>query len=79
MGGVLLNTTFASMIQGQALFWIINCSCALVAGLFAICAYDTVVILMTSFAGSYMFVRGISLYTGGYESEILIFQQVKNG
>jgi len=79
MGGILINTTFAFAINGTWVFWVITLSCALVAGLIAICAYNVVVIVMTSFAGSYMFVRGISLYTGGYQSELQIMQLIKNG
>jgi hypothetical protein len=76
MGGILLNTTFAFAGQGSTVFWIITCSCALVASLVALVAYNPVVIIMTSFMGSYIFIRGISLYTGGYVSEYQVLQLV---
>jgi hypothetical protein len=79
MGGVLLNTTFAFAEHGSVIFWVITCSCALLASSFTLCAYNGVVIFMTSFTGSYIFVRGISLYTGGYTSEFEIMQLIKNG
>lgn len=79
MAGILINTTFAFAMHGSVVFWIITISCSIVAGLVALCAYNPVVIIMTSFAGSYIFVRGISLYTGGYTSELVIMQMIKNG
>jgi len=72
MGGILINTTFAFAMHGSVVFWIVTCSCSLVAGLLALCFYTPVVIIMTSFAGSYTYVRGVSLYTGGYVSELVI-------
>jgi len=40
---------------------------------------DFLKISVTSFLGSYLFVRGISMFAGGFTSEFELYQQVKNG
>lgn len=40
---------------------------------------DSVVIISTAFIGSYLFVRGISLFTGGYPSEKDLIKDLEDG
>jgi len=35
--------------------------------------------LITSFIGTYLFVRGISLFVGGFPPEYLIYEMIKSG
>jgi hypothetical protein len=72
LGGVILNTAFLSYAESDALFWIFNVSCALVAAALAFCFYFPAIITVTAFTGSYMFIRGISLFAGGYPNEFLL-------
>jgi hypothetical protein len=79
MGGLLLNTTCFSYAQSEALFWIINIACALVAAGLAIVFFFPAIILATSFTGAYFFIRGISLYAGGFPNEFDLIKQLENG
>ena len=79
LGGLIINTTFMFAASSEAIFWIINVSCALVAAGLAFCCYFPVIISVTSFAGSYMFIRGISLFAGGYPNEFTLINELENG
>lgn len=79
LGGLIINTTFMFAASSSAVFWIINVSCALVAAALAFCFYFPVVISVTSFAGSYMFIRGISLFAGGYPNEFTLINELEEG
>lgn len=79
MGGLLLNTLVFSYAESEWLFWIINISCALVAAGLAFCFFFPVIITATALTGSYFFVRGISLYAGGYPNEFDLIKQLENG
>lgn len=41
--------------------------------------YDHILIGSTSLIGSYAFIRGISLYAGGYPNEFTIAELIKQG
>lgn len=79
LGGLILNTAFLGYANSEALFWITNITCALVAAALAFCFYFPVVITVTSFSGAYMFIRGISLFAGGYPNEFLLAQSAEDG
>lgn len=79
LGGLIINTAILGYANSEALFWITNISCALVAAALAFCFYFPVVITVTSFTGAYMFIRGISLFAGGYPNEFLLAQSVEDG
>jgi hypothetical protein len=50
-----------------------------VAAILVFVTYNHAIILATSLVGSYFFVRGISLYAGGFPNEYLLMKQIKNG
>jgi hypothetical protein len=79
LGGLIINTTFMFAAGSEAIFWIINASCALAAAAMAFCFYFPVIITVTSFSGSYMFIRGISLFAGGYPNEFTLINELENG
>lgn len=54
----------------HVLFWIFNISLGVIAGILSIFLFNHAIIISTSIAGSYAFIRGISLYAGGYPSEM---------
>jgi len=41
--------------------------------------YDLIVILSTAMLGAYTFVRGISLFAGGFPNEVEVIQKLANG
>jgi len=79
MAGLLINTTALSYVKSEWLFWTVNISCALVAAGLAFCFFFPAIIIATSLTGSYFFVRGISLYAGGYPNEFDLIKQLENG
>mmetsp|Transcript_8962 Transcript_8962/g.6727 ORF Transcript_8962/g.6727 Transcript_8962/m.6727 type:complete len:140 (-) Transcript_8962:45-464(-) len=51
----------------------------LIGGIVAYKMKDGVMIIVTSFIGAYMFVRGISVFIGGYPNELEMINMVKTG
>lgn len=64
--GILVYTTALWAIKSNAAFWICGSVGAIIAAIAAFIFYFHVVILSTSFIGSYLFWRGIAMYAGGY-------------
>jgi len=77
--GILINTTCLSYAESEALFWIVNIACALVAAVLAFFFFFTAIILATALSGAYLFIRGISLYAGGFPNEFDFIKQLENG
>lgn len=77
--GIVFNTTVLWAASSEVAFWIISISFALIAAALAFVFYYHAVILSTSFVGSYFFVRGISLYAGGFPNEWALIEQIKSG
>lgn len=48
-------------------------------GILVFIIFETLIIITTSFLGSYLMVRGISHWIGGFPSEILIYELLKSG
>lgn len=82
-GGFLLGIVFVTTVlwsaSSEVAFWIISISFALIAAALAFVFYYHAVILSTSFVGSYFFIRGISLYAGGFPNEWALIEQIKTG
>ena len=67
MLGLLITTTF--VVGSNATYWAIVMGCCFGAAFLVLIAEKKIVMLLTSFAGAYAIVRGISLYAGGYPNE----------
>ena len=82
-GGWIAGAVFCTAVlwaaSSEVAFWIISVSFALIAAALAFCFYYHAVILSTAFAGSYMFVRGISLFAGGFPNMITLIQELESG
>jgi len=77
--GLICYTAFLYHLHSQVAFWIILVVFALVFASLTCCVYDHVLILATAFAGSYSFVRGISMYAGGYPNEFTLYSYISKG
>jgi len=52
--------------------------CAIIAAGLSIKLQDKVMVILTAFIGAYLFVRGFSMFIGGYPNEALLYQQMNN-
>jgi len=77
MIGFVVTTTFA--VSNQYAFYAILVAGALGMFYITIKVEKTVIILLTAFIGAYAFVRGISLYAGGYPSESELHDELEAG
>jgi hypothetical protein len=77
--GFILYSALLYKVNSQAFFWIFIVICAGVCAGLSLLAYDHALIMSTSIIGSYMFIRGISLYAGGYPNEFTLETLIKNG
>ncbi len=78
--GLILYTSFLYKYDNdkQVLFYVFLIVMAIVGGVLGFVLYNHALIISTSIIGSYMFIRGISLYAGGFPNEMLIIEQIKN-
>jgi hypothetical protein len=79
IGGLVLNTAVFVYAESQPLFWVVTISCAIAGCILSFFAYNHVIIIGTSFTGSYLFIRGFSLYIGGFPNEFEIAKALSNG
>lgn len=80
-GGAMLGVfiaTFSFSAKG-AVYWILIVALAIVFGALAFFLEKFVIQLMTSFIGSYLMIRGISLFAGGFPNEIELHEQIESG
>ena len=77
--GLLLNETVLYLANSDVVFWVVSIGCAAVAAGLVFVAYNHAIILSTSLIGSYLFVRGISLYAGGFPNEYTLMKELENG
>ena len=77
--GLLLNEMALYKVESPALFWSVNVACAVVAAVLSFFFYEHVLINTTAFGGSYMLIRGISFYAGGFPNEFTLAAELKAG
>jgi hypothetical protein len=85
--GVILGFSLGLLLYNTAFFFTNNVYLmvglallgAILLGYFALSYSKHIVIYGTSFIGSYIFIRGISLFAGKYPSEIVVYGQLSHG
>lgn len=77
MLGFVVTTTFA--VANKYAFWAIIIAAGLGMFFVAVKVEKTVIIMLTAFIGAYAFVRGISLYAGGFPSEMELHEELETG
>ena len=75
--GFLITTTF--FVKDVWAYWGVIIACAVGAGVLTIYVEKHVMIVLTSFVGSYAAIRGISLYAGDFPPETSIHQMLADG
>ncbi len=70
--GMIIYSAFLYKLDGEKniLFWLFNIGMAVLAGVLSLFLFNHAVIIATAIVGSYAFIRGISLYAGGYPDEM---------
>lgn len=79
MLGLLLTTVFGTLITSAWVYYLIIISCGILAFLIAFKVEKFVLIIATSFIGSYFVVRGISMYAGGFPNETQLHTMAQQG
>jgi hypothetical protein len=82
VAGVFAGITFYNLVLfATESFWLLL-TLAVVCGALGVFLahkfFDLVVILATSLVGAYSFIRGISMFAGGFPNELVLFQQLAN-
>lgn len=75
--GLLLTTTF--FVENTYAKYSMIIGCAIILGFLAFKVEKYVVIGVTGIVGSYMIVRGISLYAGGFPNEMALGKEIEEG
>ena len=84
-GGVclalMLYTSFVYKIDNSSrvAFWVFVVLMGAAFGVLGFLLFNHAIIISTAIIGSYAFMRGISLYAGGYPNEMMIIELIKNG
>lgn len=80
-GGVMVGfvITTAFIISDTYMYWGILIASGAIFFFLAIKVEKTVIIMLTSFMGSYCLVRGISMYVGGFPNENELHKEVSSG
>ena len=70
-GGVMIGFLITTMfvMKNVYIYYIIIVSSAIILSVIAMAVEKIVIILITSFIGSYAFIRGISMYAGNFPDE----------
>ena len=70
-GGALIAATFTItfVIQSKLLWWLLVLGVGIAFGLVSMVLEELILMFCTSFIGSYLSIRGISLYAGGFPYE----------
>jgi membrane glycosyltransferase len=80
-GGVMLGFMITTMfvMKNVYMYYGIIVACAVILFIVAIKVETIVIILLTSFIGSYAIIRGISMYAGDFPDETQIRSQLDSG
>jgi len=77
--GNLLYNLVLFKINSTALYWIVCILFGAAAAFLCVKRKSELAILTTALLGAYSFVRGISVFLGGYPSEATFYEQLKQG
>jgi hypothetical protein len=80
-GGVTLGFILTTMfvIENVIAYWFVIVACAGTCGFFVLKTEKLMIMLSTALIGSYLAIRGISLYAGGFPNETSLRSQLESG
>jgi hypothetical protein len=77
--GFICYSAFLYKIHSSAVFWVVIVAFGLIFAGLTFCIFDPILITATTLIGAYAFIRGISLYAGGYPNEFNLYEYVEHG
>lgn len=77
--GLLITTIVGPALSNAILYYCIIIGCAIIAFVITLYVEKAVIIVSTSFVGSFMIIRGISMYAGGFPNETELHTLAKDG
>jgi len=77
--GLMSYTAFLYMIKSQVFFYCFIVACAGVFAILTCCLFDHVLIISTSLFGSYLLMKGIGCYAGGFPNEATLYDEMSHG
>lgn len=80
-GGVAIGflITTATLLHNAWGYYLVLVGCGLVGALLTVWLAEWIIMIATAFFGSYLAIRGVSFYAGGFPSETSIVHMIKNG
>lgn len=78
-GGIIFNVFMVEWVTSIAALWCTIVFTAMIGVCLTYYFKENIVILSTSFIGSYLFIRGISIFIGGYPSEYELYTEMSTG
>jgi len=75
IGGVLYGLVFHAFAHENPLLclWLCIVFCSVILAVLSMVFFDHAVIIGAAIGGSYLFIRGISCFAGGYPNEFLLY------
>ena len=76
--GLILYSAFMYKLDDDRMivYWCFNIGIAIIAGILSIIVFNHALIISTAIVGTYSFVRGISMYAGGFPNEMEIVNMI---
>lgn len=76
--GVLFYEVMLSWLNSPWLLGFCSFSSAWICAILCYKFQQTIIIIGTAFVGSYFFVRGVSIFVGGFPNEFLVYEEIKS-
>lgn len=78
-GNLLYNLVLIGLVQSSVLFFFVTFGCGAIAAYLCYKRKKELAIITTAFLGAYCFVRGISIFAGGFPNEYALYEELSNG
>jgi hypothetical protein len=72
-GNIIYNLALMPFVKNTILFFVVTIGCGVVGSYLCYKMKKSLAILTTAFLGAYSFVRGISIFAGGFPNEFTLY------
>jgi len=77
VGSIFYNLVMIEWADTVLAFWFTLIGFAILGAILAMLLTNSIVIISTSLLGSYLFFRGLSMFFGGFPTEVEVYNQIK--